>query len=428
MGGDQGQIVPGNLSKRPLHFSAVIVFTIFTSFVVVSMSRESLFSNIKKFSYALKVPQLSLNNFFSPTPFVPILPRSARRNTFRTLFIVHGSEKGCDYIYNYLCKFWFYIRCQLLSAFPNVQILPRTNTLQTFKETFNDGDVVLIFWRHGNHSVTPPHLDEFLGWRDSQTLPESPGNEVRIGVFHVANENEREGWPWYNKPDFILRNYWIENVPQHVLYVPLGGQVSTECPSQKVETSLRYISNGVNVCQCGNVTLKAVESRKYLYSFVGSLRSSRKELIESLNASHELHEKGFVHVAGGFGGDGIVGDEKKDPKIKYLSVVMESQFVLCPCGNVMETHRIYEALNHGAIPIIQNCQKNRAHFFPFEDLVIDGGVKGMINFLESYIGQDRKIKLLKYRVDSWWKSYISDLARNVTKIVDEYVGNDKMTI
>ena len=39
-------------------------------------------------------------------------------------------------------------------------------------------------------------------------------------------------------------------------------------------------------------------------------------------------------------------------KWRYLRVLFDSQFVLCPCGNSAETFRLYEALEAGAVPLL----------------------------------------------------------------------------
>lgn len=343
------------------------------------------------------------------TIFTPSLNDDVQVNKERTLFIFPGAERGCKDRYNYLCKFWFYVRCHVFSAFPNVYILPSNNTFLYFQQRVSTGDVAIVFWRHSNHTLIPPDIAELLDWRAANKVP------IRIGVFHAANEIGRTDWSWYTLTDFVLRNYWVQNLPRNVQYIPLGGQVPRECPSQSMNNSNDFQHDGVNICNCRKVVLKDIRKRKYMWSFMGSIRSSRKELVNMLNASESLRGKGFIHIANGFGGDGIFGDMLHDPKHKYLSVVMDSQFVLCPCGNVMETHRIYEALNHGSIPVVQKCGEQN-EFFPLDNLVFQG-VDTMVTYLESFVGEEDLIEKVQRRVTRWWYKYLTELSGNVTKVV-----------
>ena len=39
----------------------------------------------------------------------------------------------------------------------------------------------------------------------------------------------------------------------------------------------------------------------------------------------------------------------------YLESLEQSAFTLCPCGNNPETHRLWEALHSGSIPVLERC-------------------------------------------------------------------------
>lgn len=298
--------------------------------------------------------------------------------------------------------------------FPNVRVLPyQGNGFKTWKNEARPGDVIIIPHRLQNHSLTPPRLDKLLKWRSIARRRGDKRADNRIGVLHISNEVNRLEWPWYNKSDFVLRNYWTEWLPPHVLYIPLGGQVTNICPSETARDSLHFRTSGRDSCTCNSVLLKPAAHRRYLWSFIGSLRRGRRGLVDDLRKSAIL-DKGFLHVAGKFGGDGEVGNRNKDPKNMYLKIVRESQFIFCPCGNAMETHRIYEALNFGAIPVIENCSKEEDGFFPFRELVVSGGSRGMIEFVASYANDTGRAEELQGRVTAWWKGYITELAKNAS--------------
>lgn len=326
----------------------------------------------------------------------------------RTVYVLPGRENRCQWQYNYLCKFFFYIRCFVLAGFESVEIV---QSVAHFTAVAKAGDVALVVWRSKNHSCVPPDLDMLLDWRkNTYNAP-----RVRIGVLHIANEVLRQDWPWYVMPDFIVRNYWMPNMPKHAVYVPLGPQLPQGCvPDAPV--------GGQSPCACSGVGFQRASERKYLWNFGGSLRKRRGELLRRLRQSRELRTRGFVQVSSKFGGDGVFGDRTYDPKNAYLDAIHQSQFVFAPCGNAMETHRIYEAIALGAIPIVEKCENETSDFFPLKTLVIDGGPEAMVEFLKDFRDKPVAIDVLQRSVAHWWKVYTVEIARNVSNTVFTHVA------
>lgn len=342
-------------------------------------------------------------------------------NAERTVFLLPGKENRCMYQYDYVCKFWFYIRCYVYAAFPNVEMLSLgVDAVSEFKDRAKDGDIGLVIWRSKNHSTVPEGLLELLQWRRQTTELNRRTPRVRVGVFHIANEKNRSDWLWYTLPDFVIRNYWIPDMPAHVTYIPLGPQLPNQCTPRSTEDSMetpKYSST----CDCHNLQYKRASKRLYLWNFSGSLRKKRAELLRRLRKSHKLQSRGFVQVAKKFGGDGVFGSLTQNPKNGYLDSILESQFVFAPCGNAMETHRIYEALALGAIPVIENCDRDASYFFPFDELLIDGGPAEMISFVEQYVDLPHETDVLQRRVMSWWSKYAELISKNVSRTAQHHV-------
>ena len=167
--------------------------------------------------------------------------------------------------------------------------------------------------------------------------------------------------------------------------------------------------------------LKPASERKYLWNFSGSLRKKRALLLRLLRQSPSLKGKGYVQVSRKFGGDGTFGSRRNNPKTAYLESIFESQFVFAPCGNVMETHRIYEAISLGAIPVIENCDPENSYFFPYRDLLVDGGPEMMVEFVRGYLHQPEEVDALQQRVYNWWQKYSQGFARNVSDTILRHV-------
>lgn len=350
----------------------------------------------------------------------PELKQEKKLTARRTVFLIPGKENRCDYRYDYMCKFWFYIRCYVLGSFANVRVLSRgPRGVTEFITHARDGDIVALVWRSKNHSMPPELLYPLLHWRRTSHFREHLPR-VRIGVFHIANENDRANWGWYTLPDFIVRNYWIPDMPPHATFVPLGHQLPNRCKPWSTRTGEAFQQTG-DVCLCSGIEFKLASMRTYVWNFSGSLRRRRSELLRRLRQSHTLGGKGFVQVSKKFGGDGSFGSETKNPKESYLDSIFESQFVFAPCGNAMETHRIYEAIALGAIPVIENCDPSVADFFPFKETMIDGGPSEMVSFVERFIGKPNEVDALQARVQAWWRRYEGSIATNVSKTMTNHI-------
>lgn len=345
------------------------------------------------------------------------VPNSRRPNAAikPTVFFLAGSDVNCRGQFNHVCRFWYYIRCVVLARVSRVIVLPiEKNKIETVLHQAIPNDIIIFHWRSGNHSAVPPHLQHMLSARKFRSLNST---DIRVGVLHTANEKDRLNWPWYNQIDFVLRNYWINHdLPPHVQYIPLGGQYPDACEPDRIHPNSFEIDNPV--CSCGKIFSQKASKRPFLWSFSGSLRRNRVSLLKVLDSSVDLRTRGFKDISKTFGGDGSYGSKNKstNPKTKYLELIRNSAFVFCPCGNVMETHRIYEVLILGAIPVIENCEPHQSDFFPFQSLLFNGP-REMVAFVTKYLNQPRELDQLQSSVQNWWSKYELEIGRNVSNVV-----------
>jgi len=99
-------------------------------------------------------------------------------------------------------------------------------------------------------------------------------------------------------------------------------------------------------------------------------------------------------------------------RIKYLTEIKKSKFVLCPRGNGIDTHRLWETLYLGSIPIIE---KFRTHDIcqDLPILFIDDWSEINKEFLnkkyEEISNQHFNLEKLKL---SYWKSFIKEKIMN----------------
>lgn len=95
-----------------------------------------------------------------------------------------------------------------------------------------------------------------------------------------------------------------------------------------------------------------------------------------------------------------------DGRKKFLRDIKSSKFVLCPRGNGIDTHRLWETLYMGSIPIVR--YENAHHLFTdLPILFIEDWSQINIDFLNSkydeIINKEWNIEKLKL---SYWKNFI----------------------
>jgi|DEB0MinimDraft_3_1074331.scaffolds.fasta_scaffold19420_2 hypothetical protein len=152
-------------------------------------------------------------------------------------------------------------------------------------------------------------------------------NGKRYGVILLSDENLREPMEYLHDPNcaFVARNYFHPFYHRHPKLTVFG---------------LGY-KKGFSEC---STEIKKFEDRKYDWCFAGSLHDDmRRSAVEQLK-SYSTNFK--THFCSGFNAaDGLSTEE-------YRELLNNSKFALCPQGqDSMDSFRIYEALEAGAIPI-----------------------------------------------------------------------------
>lgn len=147
----------------------------------------------------------------------------------------------------------------------------------------------------------------------------------RLVLIHINDEWISGGYRLYRHFDYVLRIYptWLARSPG-ILTIPLGyPNLTPASPSPK-----------------------PASARQYAWSFDGLVKSSRPEMIAAMRRIEP-------HVALDTGTRRSIDSERLS-KETYDRLLSESAFVPCPMGNAtLETCRLYEALEAGAIPLIE---------------------------------------------------------------------------
>lgn len=149
----------------------------------------------------------------------------------------------------------------------------------------------------------------------------------RVGVLHLSDEWSNLPVDFYPEADFILRNYYRPGVMDqpNVHFLPLGYKKGLQ----------QHLHN------------KPLSERQHYWSFAGALggKLSRRLMVQEA----EKIPGGKSYIEQGFSSSETLSFEG------YVRLMGDTVFALAPGGNqCVETFRIYEALEAGAIPIVED--------------------------------------------------------------------------
>jgi hypothetical protein len=146
--------------------------------------------------------------------------------------------------------------------------------------------------------------------------------QFNVALFHLGDEFQNEDISFYKYCNFVFRNYYRSDIQDsNVHFFPLG-----------------YKSGLKN-----KIELKDWNQRQYDLSFAGQ----KGKRFEMINAVKNFKNSKLV-----------VTETFNDPKglstTEYAQLLCNSKVILCPKGANIETFRLYEALEAGAIPLVED--------------------------------------------------------------------------
>ena len=165
----------------------------------------------------------------------------------------------------------------------------------------------------------------------------------------------------------------------------------------------RYFNNKKVSClpigyKSGTLFKKEIVERKYKWSFLGTPhKSSRQDLLFQLSDI----EPSFSHKTKKF-------NEKIIDVSKMSEILTSTEFIPCPNGFVHpETYRLYEALECGCIPIVENAYKYYDRLFPNNPFIkVDRWIEAKPVIRE---WQKDQIEQKREECRAWWSQYKNQL-------------------
>ena len=208
-------------------------------------------------------------------------------------------------------------------------------------------------------------------------------------LLHLSDETYEGGYDVYRNFRGVFRNYWssIFN-PLRVMQLPLG-----------------YTSGFIH-----EESKSEIDRRMYVWSFLGhDGKSTRPDMLEALRTL----QPNFVHTT-------EQNRQKHLSKSEYQRILRDSIFVPCSMGNInLESFRVYEALECGAIPILEKRPglDYFARLLDAHPLPTFGNWRQAASFIAS-IRDDRNalVNLQKQCVD-WWAAYKQRLRERIESFI-----------
>ena len=165
----------------------------------------------------------------------------------------------------------------------------------------------------------------------------------------------------------------------------------------------RYFNNKKVSClpigyKSGTLFKKEIVERKYKWAFLGTPhKSSRHDLLFQFSDI----EPSFSHKTKKF-------NNKILEVSKMNEILTSTEFIPCPNGFVHpETYRLYEALECGCIPIVENAYKYYDRLFPNNPFIkIDRWIEAKPVIRE---WGDDQIKQKREECRTWWSQYKNQL-------------------
>ena len=224
-----------------------------------------------------------------------------------------------------------------------------------------------------------------------QGIAATPG----VVLFHISDE-----WYWDRLEPYrcfvhVVRTYHYPALRQEgITQIPLG-------PRQAFND---------------HPAMRPVAERRYRWCFAGNLASTRRSL------AHHLVEvqPGYLHITGTRAQSATwLGPEE------YTGILRDSVFAPCPMGNVnLESFRLYEALDCGAIPIVER----RPWFDYFSRLFGAHPLPSVCHWREApgmmaSLGSDPvRLQAKQVEIRDWWRRLQVQVSNQVMSVINAAAG------
>lgn len=243
--------------------------------------------------------------------------------------------------------------------------------LESFEQLKNAKNPTLLYQRVPHNMENSKRLYRAI-------TEEITKNKLSINLLHLSDEFGLDDISIYNSYKKVFRNYFRNNCSENTIILPLGFTNS----------------RGTH----GLPESPSFEKREYLWSFAGSLdRPNRRESLSELKKTGKFlcEEK-----------DTWDSPHKLDGP-KYRELLRNTKFVPCFSGScALESYRMYEALEHGAIPfyvVLPNQKDEYGLLFPEKPFLRFDSWEQASYLLPKLAEKTDILEKQRIACENWWK-------------------------
>lgn len=223
--------------------------------------------------------------------------------------------------------------------------------------------------------------------------------QKQVAVLHISDEYASDDIQWYRNSSVkrVIRNYWRSDLTQYgdkVLTIPLGyanGRHAQHLPPSPV-----------------------FEQRPHLWAFAGSMdRAGRADALAKLRNTGSYIEMLKDNWSSPHKADGPA----------YNEMMQNAKFVPCFRGSAaLESFRLYEAIEHGAIPIYvpsesHNCADEYKELFGANPLLGFPSWEKAAEMLPLLAKQPAVMEKHRAQLKQWWADKKAELQSKLKSIV-----------
>jgi hypothetical protein len=219
-------------------------------------------------------------------------------------------------------------------------------------------------------------------------------NSNRPIIYHLSNEFLLQQCDYYQYASIILRQYYDPSCRfKNVIFIPLGFQ-----------------SGFPSAAKAKAITEKSRRSCKYIWAFVGQLKSDRAKMVKCLGSI----EPNFQHYTS----EWMARDNLNIEEV--CSIYSQTIFVPCPMGNrYPDSFRIMEALENNCIPVIVNFYGYDILKYTFGDhpFVTGSNWRDCAQKISKLIESEGELMRKQAEVKEWYHGFSNQLSQDVQRVI-----------
>ena len=156
--------------------------------------------------------------------------------------------------------------------------------------------------------------------------------------------------------------------------------------------------------------LKKINERKYVWNFLGTIHgASRYDLIHQ-NKNIKPH---YLNITNKFNANNSLSSED------YYKIMGNTIFSLVSHGYYHpETYRLYESIESGCIPIIENPHNFFDLFLPNNPMIKINLWKDASEIIKKLKNDEKQKIELSYSIQNWWEEYKKNLRNKIEGILN----------